>query len=127
MCSEAQVCRRPWGEKRRPSPRALRTILLNTLFRTYSGISIPPEKFGKTVAVSGGGNTVGWRSKSTEHSREESSTTRSRPVLVGQRARPLEKLRAIRAVPASRSTSIQRRASASPRRAPVSARNSTSG
>ena len=69
MWSEAQVCRRPWGEKRRPS----RTTLLQTLFRTYSGISIPPEELGKTVAVSGGGKTVGCRSKSTERSRESTS------------------------------------------------------
>jgi hypothetical protein len=126
MWSEAQVCRRPCGEKRRPSPEALRTILPNTLFWGYSGINIPPEKFGNTIAVSGGGKTVGWRSKSTDRRQEDSSTTRSRPVLVGPTVRPLEKLRAIRAVPASRSASIQRSASASPTRAPVSARNRTS-
>jgi hypothetical protein len=68
--------------------------------RVLAVLGKPPERFGKTVAVSGGGKTVGWRSKSTDRRREESSTTRSRPVFVGPSVLPLEKLRAMRAVPA---------------------------
>ncbi len=32
MCSEAQVWRSPWGEKRRSLPNAFSVIFLNTLF-----------------------------------------------------------------------------------------------
>ena len=116
-CRVANVCRGHGARIGGRHPSAFLTARSNTRERKLWGSRRPPSRVGKTSASSP--NSSGRLAASSSRRRLESSTVRSRPVLVSPGSRPSDELRQIRASPRPKSTSIHRNANASPIRAPV--------